>query len=231
MKAIGILLICIFLYSCEEDNDIPSKFVDSISYRIQNTVNSDIYVVNDDETGIDNIVLLSYKFISDSNQLFYRNPVAGKRQPSNFYTSEILHDSEFPKWNRIDMNEMILYSEDYGKIEFSLDRLDDEFIKIYKDSTRFDEFKTPERYSLIVKGYYRKNGIFKSFELHSINEGKIGAIFDADSRLWYNVKRTINIEMSAESFFTVDGKVLEPLQSNMPLLEKNFNKCLKASAF
>lgn len=33
----------------------------------------------------------------------------------------------------------------------------------------------------------------------------------------------------AESFFTVDGKVLEPIQSNMELLEKNFHKCMTAT--
>ncbi|MFA7326047.1 MAG: hypothetical protein WC121_05235 [Candidatus Kapaibacterium sp.] len=231
MKVIGIILISLFLFSCDDDPVLPDKFVDSISYRVVNVVNSDTYIVNDAETGIDNIVLLNYKFISDSNQLFYRIPVPNRKNPANFYTSKVLHDTEFPDWNRIDMREMILYSEDYGKIEFTLDKLDDQFIKDYRDSSRFNEFKTPDRYSLIVEGYYRKNGKFYSFNLNSKYEGKIGAIFSPETRLYYNIKRSIKVEMSAESFFTIDGKVLEPLQSNMPLLEKNFNKCLKATAF
>lgn len=231
MKVVGIFLISLFIFSCKEETVQPDKYVNTISYKILNIVNQDTYYVNDAETGVDNIVLQSYQFITDSNQLFYRNPVVGKENPDNFYTSKRFHDSEFSNWNRLEMNEMILFSEDYGKIEFSLDRLDDDFVKKYKDSTRYKDVKTQARYSFIAKGYYRKNGKLYNFNLHSVNEGRIGAIFSAESRLYYNINRTIKLEMSAESLFTVDGKVIEPKQENMSKLEKNFPKCLIATTY
>ncbi|MER3330047.1 MAG: hypothetical protein RIF34_10755, partial [Candidatus Kapaibacterium sp.] len=104
----------------------------------------------------------------------------------------------------------------------------DDEVKKYKDSTRYDLLRTPNRYSLIVEGYYRKNGQFKSFSLNSKYVGRIGATFDLESRLWYNLKKVVSIEMSAESFFTVNGKVLEPIQSNMALIEKNLKNCMIA---
>lgn len=231
MKTIAIILISLFLLSCKDETDQPVKFVDTISYRVVNLINQNTYYVNDAETGIDEIVLQNYKFITDSNQLFYRNPVTGKPNPDNFYTYKKLHDTEFSDWNSLEMKDMILFSEDYGKIEFNLDRADDDFIKIYRDSVRYKPFKTPDRYSLIVAGYYKKNGKNYNYNLHSIYEGKIGAIFTAESRLYYNIDRTIRLEMSAESLFKVDGKVIEPKQENMYLLEKNLHKCLIATTY
>jgi hypothetical protein len=230
MKVIGIILISIFILSCNDDPVVPEEFVNTISYRIINIVNDDTYYVNDDDTGIDNIVIQKYTFFTDSNQLFYRNPGPNIEKLNNYYTTGIIHHSEFPNWNKLQFEKLIVNSENFSKIEFSLDRMDDEEVKEYKDSSRYDLLRTSDRYSLFVSGYYRKNGILKNFSLYSKYEGRIGAIFDDKTRLWYNTKRNITVEMSAESFFTVDGKVIEPLQSNMPILEKNFVKCLKAIA-
>jgi|GEM_PF-1381622 len=229
MKALLIIIIALFLYSCEEESVQPEAFVDTISYRVINIVNNDTYYVNDPETGIDNIVLLNYYFFTDSNQLYYRNPVPNKKNPSNFYTTGIFHDSEYPTWNRLIMKNLILYSEDYKKIEFSLDRMDDLEANKYEDSLRYKYVKSPQRFSLVVTGYYRKNGQLRNYTLNSVYEGKIGALIDEDSRFWYNTNRNLSIEMSAESFFTVDGKVIEPIQSNMEILEKNFHKCMTAT--
>ncbi len=229
MKSIGVLLISLFLFSCKEEPVLPEDFVNTISYRILNIVDDATYYVNDEETGIDNIVIQKYKFFTDSTQLFYRVPNPKMINPSNYYTTGLLHDSEFPYWNKLQFENQIVTSEDFGKIEFTLDRMDDEEVKKYKDSTRYDLLRTNDRYSLVISGYYRKNGSFKNFNLYSKYEGRIGAIFDDKSRIWYNTKKNIIIQMSAESFFTVDGKVLEPIQSNMPSLEKNLIKCLKAT--
>ena len=229
MKKILIFLSFIILVSCAEDTVLPDDYVDTITYRVINIVNDDTYYVNDPETGIDNIVLLNYYMFTDSNQLFYRNPIPGNENPDNFFTTGIFHDSEFPIWNRLIMSNLILKSEDYRKIEFSLDRMDDEEAKKYKDSVRYKYVKTPQRYSLIVTGYYRKNKKLINYTLTSTYEGRIGALIDENSRFYYNSERRLMLEMSAESFFTVDGKVLEPIQSNMELLEKNFHKCMTAT--
>lgn len=229
MKAISIIIISLFLLSCEEEVVRPEDFVDSISFRVINILNDDTYYVNDPETGLDNIVLLTYDFFTDSTQLYYRNPLQNKDNPPNNYTTGIFHDSEYPDWNRLIRKNLILKSEDFSKIEFTLDRMDDLEINKYKDSLRYKFVKSPQKFSLVVTGYYRKNGVLKNFSLSSTYEGKIGAIFDEKSRLWYNTSREIYISMSAESFFTIDGKVLEPLQSNMPLLEENFHKCMTAT--
>lgn len=89
MKKILIFLSFIILASCAEDTVLPDDYVDTITYRVINIVNDDTYYVNDPETGIDNIVLLNYYMFTDSNQLFYRNPIPGNENPDNFFTTGI----------------------------------------------------------------------------------------------------------------------------------------------